>query len=71
MVQYRIKSSDEIKNYLSILGERDGGYDVMIINENDNYRKEVRDFLSRELFETCLRTGYLIKLGENRNLKSA
>ncbi len=71
MVQYRIKSSEEINNYLNILGERNGGFDVMIINERDDYRREVRDFLSKELFETCLRTGYLIKLDENQKLMTA
>jgi hypothetical protein len=71
MVQYRIKSSKEINNYLNILGERDDGFDVLIINEHDDYRKEVKDFLSKELFETCLRTGYLIKLDADRSLMSA
>ena len=71
MVQYRIKSSKEINNYLSILGERQDGYDVLIINEHDDYRREIKDFLSKELFETCLRTGYLIKLDSGQTLMTA
>ena len=71
MVQYRIKSSKEINNYLNILGERNDGYDVMIINEHDDYRREIRDFLSKELFETCLRTGYLIKLKDDQGRMTA
>ncbi|MBI9105473.1 MAG: hypothetical protein JEZ04_01940 [Spirochaetales bacterium] len=71
MVQYRIKSSKEINNYLNILGERNDGFDVLIINENNEYRREIKDFLSKELFETCLRTGYLIKLEADQNLMTA
>ncbi|MDC7225818.1 MAG: hypothetical protein PQJ61_03520 [Spirochaetales bacterium] len=71
MVQYRIKSSKEINNYLNILGERNDGFDVLIINEHDEYRREVKDFLSKELFETCLRTGYLIKLDADQSLMTA
>ncbi|HAK44635.1 MAG TPA: hypothetical protein DCO79_01765 [Spirochaeta sp.] len=71
MVQYRIKSSKEINNFLNILGERNDGFDVLIINEHDDYRREVKDFLSKELFETCLRTGYLIKLDSDQSLMTA
>ncbi len=71
MVQYRIKSSKEINNFLNIIGERNDGFDVIIVNEHDNFRKEVKDFLSKELFETCLRTGYLMKLDPEQDLMTA
>ena len=71
MVQYRIKSSKEINNYLNILGERNDGYDVQIINEHDDFRREITDFLSKDLFETCLRTGYLVKLDPDQDLMTA
>lgn len=37
------------------------GYIVKIIRDRDGFEDISTDFLSRDLFESCLRTGYLTK----------
>ncbi|TFG59355.1 MAG: hypothetical protein E4H36_13960 [Spirochaetales bacterium] len=64
MIQYRVKSSEGIQAFLEIVREHPDGYDVIITNIYEDYKKETREFLTRQLFETCLRTGYLIKIDE-------
>lgn len=59
MIQYRVKSSGSVETYMEILREQKEGFEVLITCICENYRKTVRDYLDRELFDACIRTGFL------------
>ena len=58
---YSIKSHNPC-DYMTIEQETDEGYVVKITRELDGYTKVTTDFLDKELFESCIRTGYLTKI---------
>ncbi len=59
MRQYRVKGSDSLPSYVWILGEEDGGYRILMVRMRGDYLRKREEFLSREAFDMCLRTGYL------------
>ena len=66
MKNYSIKSNPNSTDYLSILSETDEGFMVRIYRDLDGY-EEIRDeFMSCILFESCVRTGYLVEIAETR-----
>ena len=70
MVYYKVKGSHCAATRMEILEERNDRYVVLIVQDYENCRKTSRDFLTRHLFESCLRTGYLIPV-ESADLKTA
>jgi hypothetical protein len=62
MKQYAIKSAGADPSLLELLDETEGGYFVRIVHRHDEWEDVREDFLSRDLFDTCLRTGYLTAL---------
>ena len=58
-MQYTVRGTGNKKKYIKILNERQDGYDVEITCVGENYTSSNRDFLTKDLFETCLRTGYI------------
>jgi len=61
MIEYKVRDGG-IETYVEIVNEDENGYDVRIITIRDGYKKEVTEYLSNELFNACLRTGYLQKV---------
>jgi hypothetical protein len=59
MIQYRVKSSEGIQSFLEVTKEKSDGFNVRITCIYEDYKKEMNEFINRQLFETCLRTGYL------------
>jgi hypothetical protein len=59
MIQYRVKSSEGIQSFLEVTKEQSDGFNVRITCIYEDYKKEMNEFINRQLFETCLRTGYL------------
>lgn len=64
MKTYAIKSSPNEVSYFSILDKTADGYKIKISREIDGYEKTNESFLNEELFETCLRTGYISEMTE-------
>ncbi len=64
---YRLKSSNP-SDYMTILREMEDGYVVKIVRDHDGYEEETTDFLSKSLFESCLRTGYIEKIPTKNKL---
>ena len=60
MLQYRIKGSADSYSMMEIIKEKSDGYDICITREYENYSEQSSTFMSRELFDSCLRTGYII-----------
>jgi len=58
---YTLKSSNT-SDYMTILREMEDGFVVKIVRDRDGYEDITTDFLSKSLFESCLRTGYISKM---------
>ncbi len=66
MKQFAIKSgsaeSGHDPSLLELISETEGGYFVRIVHRHEDWEDVKEDFLSRELFDTCLRTGYIAEM---------
>lgn len=67
MQSYLLKSHSQSNDYMTILEEVDDGYIVRIVRDKDGYEEVITDFISKMLFDSCVRTGYITKI-ENENL---
>ncbi len=47
---------------MTIVKETEEGYAVRIVRDKDGYNEITNDFISKALFESCIRTGYLTKI---------
>ncbi len=57
---YRVKGINNIRTYIRVIGEREDGFQIMIASFQGDYCRESAEYISRHLFEACVRTGYLI-----------
>ena len=64
MKSYTLKSIGKNTDYMTIVREMEDGYVVKIVRDLDGYQDIKTDYISRELFESCLRTGYLTEIKE-------
>jgi hypothetical protein len=62
MKQYKIRSEGQDPSLLELINETEGGYYVRIVHRHEDWDDVQEDFLPRELFDTCLRTGYIAEL---------
>jgi hypothetical protein len=66
MKRFSIKSEGPDPSLLELIRETEGGYFVRIVHRHGDWDDVKEDFLSRDLFETCLRTGYIAELSAPR-----
>lgn len=59
MKRYRIKSAEGTQAQLDVLGEAPGGYTVRITRHYDGYETTETEHMTCDLFDTCVRTGYI------------
>lgn len=64
MGTYTLKSIGSRTDYMTVVREMDDGYVVKIVRDKDGYDDVTTDYISKALFESCVRTGYLIKVPE-------
>lgn len=62
MESYLLKSHSQSNDYMTLLEEVDEGYIVRIVRDKDGYEEVVTDFISKMLFDSCVRTGYITKI---------
>jgi len=66
MRQFEIKSGNSAAgqdpSVLELIDETEGGYFVRIVHRHEDWEDVQEDFLSQELFDTCLRTGYIAEM---------
>lgn len=60
MQRYKVKGNDTMRTFVEVLEQSSRGYRVRVIRETRYETKESIELMSRELFETCLRTSYFI-----------
>ena len=58
---YTMKSSNP-RDYMAIVKTMDEGMIVRIVRDKDGYEDVTTDYISRDLFESCVRTGYLTRV---------
>jgi hypothetical protein len=68
MIQYKVKSSEGVNSFLEITKERTDGFEVVITCIYEDYKKELKEFINKQLFDTCLRTGYLTPMDNTARL---
>ena len=49
-------------DYLTVEKELDDGFVIRIVRDKDGYEEIVTDFISKVLFDSCIRTGYLTEI---------
>ncbi len=49
---------------MSIVREVDDGYVVRIVRDRDGYNDITTDYISKALFDSCIRTGYLTRIDD-------
>ncbi|MCI5606077.1 MAG: hypothetical protein SOT46_03855 [Treponema sp.] len=64
MKSYTLKSIGKNTDYMTIIREMDDGFVVRIVRDLDGYQDVKTDYISRELFDSCIRTGYLTEIKE-------
>ncbi len=62
MKNYYIRSNPGSGDYLSVINETEEGFMVRIYRDLDGYVKIIDEYMSRMLFESCLRTGYICEM---------
>ena len=62
MASYTVKSLGKSTDYMPIVRELDDGYVVRIVRDKDGYNDITTDYISKTLFDSCIRTGYLTKM---------
>lgn len=62
MGSYTLKTVGKTSDYMTIVREMDDGYVVRIVRDKDGYSDVTTDYISKTLFESCVRTGYLTKM---------
>jgi len=58
---YALKSHNS-NDYLTVEKELDDGFVIRIVRDKDGFEEIVTDFISKVLFDSCIRTGYLTEI---------
>jgi lysylphosphatidylglycerol synthetase-like protein (DUF2156 family) len=59
MKRYFIKSEADRIEFLDILRATAEGYHIRVTRIKDGYEKNIDDFMTKQLFEMCRKTGYI------------
>ncbi len=62
MKTFAIKSTDHAPSVLELVNEIEDGFVVRIVRHRDEWDDISEEFITRELFDTCVRTGYISEL---------
>jgi len=62
MKLYAIRSSESVPSALELLKEIENGFYVRIVHKHEGWEDIREEFMTRDLFNTCLRTGYIFEL---------
>jgi len=68
MGTYTLKSIGKSTDYMTVERELDDGYVVRIVRDRDGYDEVTTDFISKTLFDSCIRTGYITKIAQPQKI---
>lgn len=66
--RYRVKGISGIETYIELLTEVPGGYDARITSIAEYGVRESCEFISTDLLDSCIRTGYLAPVEEHADI---
>jgi hypothetical protein len=58
-VRYCITREKDRSEFLDILRKTGGGYYIRLTRTKDGCEKIIEEFISKQLFDICLNTGYI------------
>lgn len=64
MKNYSLQILGSKTDFLTIISQNEDGYNIKILRTNNGKYTESFDFISREVFESCIKTGYLKEIKE-------
>ena len=67
MKRYCIKCETGRVEFLDILYETEEGYMTRVVRVKDGYEKNIEEFMPHQLFDLCVKTGYLYEMKEAAN----
>ncbi len=59
---FRVKTVNGVETYIRILRDTVDGYDILITSQSGGRERTSEEYISRELVESCMRTGYLTEV---------
>ena len=62
--RYKVKGISGIETYIELLATAPGGYEARITSVTEYGVRESCEFISTELLDSCVRTGYLSAVSE-------
>jgi hypothetical protein len=68
MGTYTLKSIGKSTDYMTVERELEDGYVVRIVRDRDGYNEVTTDFISKTLFDSCIRTGYITKVEQPQKM---
>jgi hypothetical protein len=68
MGTYILKSIGKSTDYMTVVREMEDGYVVRIVRDKDGYNDVTTDYISKALFDSCVRTGYLTKVAQTEKI---
>ena len=72
MKRYCIKSQPGKTDYMDIISETEEGLTIRLTTISNGHEKVREDYMARNLFEMCLKTGYVYEMtGDKLNYSAA
>ncbi len=62
MKRFTIRNGIETPSTLELMDEIEDGFFVRIVHRHEEWEDIQEEFMSRELFDTCVRTGYIMPM---------
>ncbi|MFP4376059.1 MAG: hypothetical protein ACLFP4_03360 [Spirochaetales bacterium] len=69
--QYRVKGVTGIETYIELLSEEETGFQIRLTSVTQHGVRESCEFMSHELIESCIRTGYLCEIEPTETMDPA
>ena len=63
--RFRVKGMSGIETYIELLAEAPGGYEARITSIAEHGVRESCEYISSDLLDSCIRTGYLARVEED------
>ena len=62
MKRYSIKCREGRFDFFDIVSEDDDGFQIRLTRLSDGNERIIEEHMSRNLFDTCVQTGYILEL---------
>ena len=70
-MEYRVKGEGNFTTYVEVMEEYEDSYMLLMKKVTESSVREKREMMSKNLFDLCLRTGFLTALKEKKHKQIA